>query len=103
MAVSNSIGSNVFDILLGLGLPWLIATGMVDPNSTVMINSEGLLFSAITLLATVVFLVVVIFCNRWRLTKPIGVVLFVAYVAVTALSCMYALNVFGGVDVQRMC
>ena len=26
MAVSNSIGSNVFDIFLGLGLPWLLKT-----------------------------------------------------------------------------
>lgn len=26
MAVSNSIGSNVFDILVGLGLPWAIKT-----------------------------------------------------------------------------
>merc|ERR1719231_288841 len=26
MAVSNAIGSNVFDILLGLGLPWLMKT-----------------------------------------------------------------------------
>lgn len=24
MAIANAIGSNVFDILLGLGLPWLI-------------------------------------------------------------------------------
>ena len=26
MAVSNAIGSNVFDILLGLGLPWTLGT-----------------------------------------------------------------------------
>lgn len=26
MAVSNAIGSNVFDILLGLGLPWLVSS-----------------------------------------------------------------------------
>ena len=26
MAVSNAIGSNVFDILLGLGLPWMLGT-----------------------------------------------------------------------------
>ena len=25
MAVSNALGSNIFDILLGLGLPWFIA------------------------------------------------------------------------------
>merc|ERR1711907_420720 len=27
MAVSNAIGSNVFDICMGLGLPWVIKTG----------------------------------------------------------------------------
>ena len=31
MAVSNSIGSNVFDILLGLGLPWFLST-TIKPN-----------------------------------------------------------------------
>ena len=31
MAVSNSIGSNVFDIFLGLGLPWLLKT-TIRPN-----------------------------------------------------------------------
>ena len=35
MAVSNSIGSNVFDILLGLALPWFIKTTMVDYGSKV--------------------------------------------------------------------
>jgi Ca2+/Na+ antiporter len=27
MAVSNAIGSNVFDICIGLGLPWFVETG----------------------------------------------------------------------------
>ena len=30
MAVSNSIGSNIFDILLGLGFPWALRTLIVD-------------------------------------------------------------------------
>ncbi|OBS77658.1 hypothetical protein A6R68_19953, partial [Neotoma lepida] len=33
MAVSNSIGSNVFDILIGLGLPWALQTLAVDYGS----------------------------------------------------------------------
>jgi sodium/potassium/calcium exchanger 4 len=37
MAVSNAIGSNVFDILLCLGLPWFIKTAIVDPGSTVKV------------------------------------------------------------------
>ncbi|CAG2166697.1 unnamed protein product [Oppiella nova] len=32
MAVSNSIGSNVFDILVGLALPWFVETAIVNPG-----------------------------------------------------------------------
>ena len=35
MAVSNSIGSNVFDILIGLALPWFIQTSLMEPGSKV--------------------------------------------------------------------
>ena len=35
MAVSNSIGSNVFDILIGLAVPWFIRTAIVNPGSKV--------------------------------------------------------------------
>ena len=35
MAISNSIGSNVFDILVGLGLPWAVQTLAIDYGSYV--------------------------------------------------------------------
>lgn len=35
MAVSNSIGSNIFDILLGLGFPWALRTLVVEHGSSV--------------------------------------------------------------------
>ncbi|KAG7238193.1 hypothetical protein INR49_031108 [Caranx melampygus] len=35
MAISNSIGSNVFDILVGLGLPWALQTLCIDYGSIV--------------------------------------------------------------------
>ncbi len=37
MAVSNSIGSNIFDILLGLGFPWALRTLVVDYGSIVSV------------------------------------------------------------------
>jgi len=40
MAVSNSIGSNIFDILLGLGFPWALRTLIVDHGSVVGSRSE---------------------------------------------------------------
>lgn len=50
MAVSNSIGSNIFDILLGLGFPWALRTLVVDHGSSVCIllphQSVFLLFTS---------------------------------------------------------
>lgn len=48
MAISNSIGSNVFDILVGLGLPWLLQTLCIDYGSTVSIPTiTHVIFSTI--------------------------------------------------------
>lgn len=41
MAVSNAVGSNVFDILICLGLPWFIQTAMIKPGSHVNVYSKG--------------------------------------------------------------
>ena len=43
MAVSNTIGSNVFDVLIGLALPWFIKTVMVSPGHSVSILFKHLL------------------------------------------------------------
>ncbi|XP_065488987.1 ras and Rab interactor 2 isoform X3 [Caloenas nicobarica] len=53
MAVSNSIGSNVFDILIGLGLPWALQTLAVNYGSYIRLNSRGLIYSVGLLLASV--------------------------------------------------
>lgn len=41
MAVSNAVGSNVFDILICLGLPWFIKTAIIKPGSEVKVISKG--------------------------------------------------------------
>lgn len=41
MATSNAIGSNVFDILVCLGLPWFLQTAVVSPGSVVKVISKG--------------------------------------------------------------
>lgn len=41
MAVSNAIGSNVFDILVCLGLPWFLDTAIVNPGEYVKVTSKG--------------------------------------------------------------
>merc|ERR1711865_1221607 len=67
MAIANAVGSNVFDILLGLGFPWmlrgLINIGDDDPcNDTFTVKKCGIEISVAILFGTlgVSFLVIYI-------------------------------------------
>lgn len=103
MAVSNSIGSNVFDILMCLGFPWLLKSLALEDGAPIKIQSEGLTYSAITLLSTVVFLLVAMFLTKWRLDKKFGVICLLVYVVVIVFSCLYELNVFGNFNISNYC
>lgn len=52
MAVSSSIGSNIFDILVGLGVSWL-TFNLVNYGGSVKVHSEGLITSVTILILTV--------------------------------------------------
>ena len=41
MAVSNAIGSNIFDVLICLGVPWLIKTLFIQPGQEAEIIHKG--------------------------------------------------------------
>ncbi|XP_076681281.1 putative sodium/potassium/calcium exchanger CG1090 isoform X2 [Andrena cerasifolii] len=95
MAVSNAVGSNVFDILVCLGLPWFIQTAMIQPGSHVNVISRGLTYSTVSLLSTVVFLVLATHLNGWKLDRRYGVVLMLWYLVFIMFASLYELNVFG--------
>ncbi|XP_077366793.1 sodium/potassium/calcium exchanger 4 isoform X2 [Festucalex cinctus] len=102
MAVSNTIGSNVFDILVGLGVPWAIQTMCVDYGSEVMINSRGLVYSVVLLLGSVALTVLGIHLNKWRLDLKLGIYVLVLYAVFLCFSVMIEYNVFTFVNLP-MC
>uniref|UniRef100_A0A674MZB4 Solute carrier family 24 member 4 n=1 Tax=Takifugu rubripes TaxID=31033 RepID=A0A674MZB4_TAKRU len=102
MAVSNTIGSNVFDILVGLGVPWALQTMCVNYGSEVMINSKGLLYSVVLLLGSVAVTVLGIHLNKWRLDFKLGVYVLVLYAVFLCFSVMIEYNVFTFVNLP-MC
>lgn len=79
MAVSSSIGSNLFDILVGLPLPWIIYIAWPSTKSTVEIGADGIWLSIMILLAMLVIIIVTIHFSGWRLTKTLGFFMFFFY------------------------
>lgn len=77
MAVSNAIGSNIFDILVGLGLPFLIV--MLLSGGSISTGSD-LTSSSIILFASVVLLFVLLIFSKWRVGKFTGVILLSLYI-----------------------
>nr|CAD7198654.1 unnamed protein product [Timema douglasi] len=98
MAVSNAVGSNVFDILVCLGLPWFIQTALIKPGSHVNVFSKGLTYSTLSLLSTVLFLVVATHLNGWKLDKKYGLILMGWYLFFITFASLYELNVFGDLN-----
>ncbi|XP_076979505.1 sodium/potassium/calcium exchanger 4 isoform X2 [Tamandua tetradactyla] len=102
MAVSNTIGSNVFDILVGLGIPWGLQTMVISYGSTVRINSRGLVYSVVLLLGSVALTVLGIHLNKWRLDRKLGIYVLVLYAIFLCFSIMIEFNVFTFVNLP-MC
>ncbi|CAJ1066995.1 sodium/potassium/calcium exchanger 3 [Xyrichtys novacula] len=94
MAVSNSIGSNVFDILVGLGLPWALKTLAINYGSDIKLNSKGLIFSVGLLLASVFITVLGVHLNKWTLDKRLGMACLFLYSVFLCFSCLIEYNIF---------
>ena len=77
MAISNALGSNIFDILIGLGLPWLVLIFMV--NSGITVDTSEISHHILILLGSVVGLLVLFLINRWRINHYIGLILILSY------------------------
>jgi len=82
MAVSSSVGSNIFDILVGLPLPWLTYT--IYSGNSVKVYSGSLMLSIAILIGMLVIVVVSIHLSGWMLTKTLGYMMFVFYIAFVA-------------------
>merc|ERR1719245_2278976 len=77
MAVSSSVGSNIFDILVGLPLPWIFFIIIREKN--VRILSCGLAISIIVLIIMLILVALSIRVSGWKMTRLLGYSMFFLY------------------------
>lgn len=86
MAVSNAVGSNIFDILMSLGLPLLIYTGINgDIDLAGQLNAQGqsinnITYSVLLLFVTLILVVGLLAIQRFRANRAFGILLIVLYI-----------------------
>lgn len=80
MAVSNAVGSNIFDILFGLGFPWVLVF-LLKGESVISVGRDNLMSSVFLLLATVVAILFILITRNWTIGRKAGFLLILLYIA----------------------
>ncbi|KAH7723660.1 K -dependent Na /Ca exchanger [Aphelenchoides avenae] len=91
MAVSSSVGSNIFDVCVGLPIPWLLYFIMEPIRSgnaaaAVAVSSNGLVCSVGMLFIMLLLLILAIALCGWQMNKAFGIVMIVSYIGFCVVS-----------------
>jgi len=84
MAVSSSIGSNLFDVTVGLPVPWLLYT--IIFQKPMAVNSVGMGCSIGMLFVMLLLVFISIMAFKWEMTKTMGVIMLFLYVIFVVVS-----------------
>ncbi|XP_057578733.1 sodium/potassium/calcium exchanger 2 isoform X3 [Hippopotamus amphibius kiboko] len=87
MAVSSSVGSNIFDITVGLPLPWLLYT-VIHRFQPVAVSSNGLFCAIVLLFIMLLFVLLSIALCKWRMNKVLGFIMFGLYFVFLVVSVL---------------
>ncbi|XP_060599008.1 sodium/potassium/calcium exchanger 2-like isoform X2 [Ruditapes philippinarum] len=92
MAVSSSVGSNIFDITVGLPIPWLLYSAAYE-GTPINVDSNGLACSIVLLFAMLLIVVMVIASSKWKMTKLMGASMLVLYAVFLIFSVLLELKI----------
>ncbi|XP_033612068.1 sodium/potassium/calcium exchanger 1 isoform X3 [Fukomys damarensis] len=87
MAVSSSVGSNIFDITVGLPVPWLLFS-LINALQPVPVSSNGLFCAIVLLFFMLLFVISSIASCKWRMNKILGFTMFLLYFVFLIISVM---------------
>lgn len=78
MALSNSMGSSIFDTLVCLGVPWLLRAGFSKEHS-VHIGSRGIAYTSVLLIVSIIVLYCSAVFSKFRLNRTVNINCFAIY------------------------
>ncbi|KFZ60943.1 Sodium/potassium/calcium exchanger 1 [Antrostomus carolinensis] len=87
MAVSSSVGSNIFDITVGLPVPWFLYS-VINSLSPVAVSSNGLFCAIVLLFLMLLFVIISIATCKWKMNKLLGLTMFALYFVFLIISVM---------------
>ncbi|XP_070542944.1 sodium/potassium/calcium exchanger 4-like isoform X3 [Ptychodera flava] len=92
MALANAIGSNVFDILICLGVPALTygIISLIKEGNPFTIDNVALVYITVMLLASILLNAIIIAFNGWKLNKVYGGLQLAMYFIYLGLSIALA-------------
>ncbi|XP_025414293.1 sodium/potassium/calcium exchanger 2-like [Sipha flava] len=93
MIISSALGSNTMDILLCLGLPWLVKCllpGSMN-GGPIRLETNNLFFNCMCMIASVVILIAVAIVCEFQLHRPFG---FLCLIGLIVVISMLIINVF---------
>ncbi|KAA0722913.1 Sodium/potassium/calcium exchanger 2 [Triplophysa tibetana] len=87
MAVSSSVGSNIFDITVGLPFPWLLYS-IINNMVPVRVSSNGLFCAIVLLFIMLIFVIISIAACKWKMSKLLGFIMFLLYIVFLVVSVL---------------
>ncbi|ALC49669.1 CG17167, partial [Drosophila busckii] len=95
IGVSNSLGANSLAILLSLGVPWFIKNCInYGSGELQQVGTQGIEYNILILIVSTIALYIILSCSGYRLTKRVGVALFLVYAIFIVLQILIEMNVF---------
>lgn len=92
MAMSNTLGANILDILLCLGLPWTVKCLMTGTD--LKIDSGTLSYSVLSIVVCIIILYAVIWFYDFKLNKKVGVICLLLYATFVVFASLVEMKVF---------
>jgi len=87
MAVSNAFGSNTFNIMVGLGWPWVLYIAFANNFQPYHgLRNDGILESCIILAIVLLIFIIIVLTNNFTIYPWHGTLFLVLYVAYLAFA-----------------